>query len=1027
VAGHAPAPAAPDPCKTYATACATGLPVCGISGNQPEGTGCGGTDVCIAGICGPASNRLLVTTPPASLHALPNQTLSVALRIVDQTGTPVATATDVTLTAPAGAAPTDAAVVPSATATTAADGTVTFTPRLGRSVGPQHFTATAAGVLDLDLVLTADAPADGTLLPLADVAHAYAWSIAAGPASNLPLTSTHGIGVASDGTVYFTELYGCVVKRIKPDGSLDVVAGNGTCGFNGEQGPASGMNLYYPLAVTLDDASGRLYLADSYNARVRMIDLLDARGPWLHTIAGDGTSGAPPYGDGGPATSAQLYYPTHVALGPETPPAIYIADGYHNAIRRVDGVTNAISTLVAPVAACSGAGLGLYSLSSYNGSGSMAFDEKGQLFLSGWFCGTDTGGYSIAGVARRAPDGTLALVVGAQTGVVANGIPARSVSFSEPPAIALDKAALPSPPGALRSNLFLAAPGGNYLARVDGASGRFDVVAGTCAAGSCTAGRSGDFGPATAAALSSPWAIAFRPGTRDLYVAEGNTYGVALVAGAGSAAASAASLTSLTAPVSRFPVQSTGDAPVVPLQVKLLDGGGAPLGGFGVSFGLDPAGLAGGWLGASSASTASDGVAGVVARPGLALGRHGVVASFRDLHGDHVAGSPAVIDVNAVAPPAGTVFSVANQAHATSLAGVPGPAAVAGFYQPFGLALAADGSVYFSEGYYWKVFRMRPSGLVELFAGNGTGTVADGAPATASGFYYPGGMALDEARGALYVADQYNGRVRRIDLAPPNIVTTLAGGGASNADGPAAATTLTYPSRLALAGGKLYVSDRTYTADRLRRIDLSAVPPAIETFLDVRATGALPGPPGVVPNCSDPSLATSTAFLGCGSDPGCSVAPGPGGRLYVSGTFCGAGTHNPPAVGTVYGIARVEADGTLVYVAGVANYPVLPDATQASLLSFDVPVSLATDAAGNLWVAKRGSGAAEQKVGWFAADAGGLVGPTSLFHLVGLPSTGGEYVDQSLAGFTAPSDVAVGAHAWVADGGAGEHSVRVVW
>jgi DNA-binding beta-propeller fold protein YncE len=490
-----------------------------------------------------------------------------------------------------------------------------------------------------------------------------------------------------------------------------------------------------------------------------------------------------------------------------------------------------------------------------------------------------------------------------------------------------------------------------------------------------------------------------------------------VVVGAGANAASSASLAAVSGPTSRFPVQPTS----LPLAVRLLDGAGAALSAYAVSFALDAAGLPGGWINPAAATTAPDGVAGVQARPGLALGRYGVVASFRDLHGDHVPGSPAVIDVNAVAPPPGTVFSAVNQSHVAGYSGVPGPGAVATVYAPRGQALAADGTAYFSD-YNWRVFRMRPSGLVDHFAGNGSGAAVDGTPATASGMA-PEGLAVDEARGALYVADTSNGRVRRVDLAS-GIITTLAGGGASNADGPASATTLVQPSRLRLAGGKLYVSDRTYPADRLRRIDPAAVPPTIETFLDVRATRALPGPPGVVAGCSD---ANPTTFLGCGSDPGCSVAPGPGGRLYVSGNFCGAGTN--AAFSYEWGIARVEADGTLAYVAGVNNYPVLPDATQASLLRLDAPVALATDAAGNLWVAKRGSGAAEQKVGWFAADAGGLVGPASLFHLVGLPSAEGEYLDETLAGFASPADVAVDAsgHVWVADGAYTVNALRIVW
>jgi len=1016
VAGHAPPPASPDPCRVYATACGSGLPACATSGNRPDGTSCpfgapgGGaaTDVCRSGACGPAGSQLRLVGAP---HAMPNQIVpAVTLRVVDVNGNPVAVGTNVTVTAPPGA------LAPAAASTSAADGTVTFSDlRLGRAVGPQvfHATASAAGILPVDFTVTADAPPAGTLLPLANATHTFGYSYGGGAAAALPAGSIEGIAVAGDGSVYYTDTNVCQVRRILPSGQAEVVAGTsgGSCSSGVAQGPATSIGIY-PVGIALDEAAGRLYLADSVNQRVRMVDLLAAGGPTIVTIAGDGTSGsAAPWGDGGPATSAQLSGPTHVALGRESPPVLYVADSGHSAVRAVNPVTHVISTVLS-AAACSSSGALTLSFLSGTGSGAMAFDEKGQMFLSGYFCGEETRGSSVAGVARRNADGSLTLVAGSTGGILASGIPATSVRFAEPPALAFDAAPRVPPATGVRSNLYVSAYSGNFVGRIDGATGRFDLLAGTGAAA-----NSGDFGPAVAAALNRPTAIAVRPGGRELLVGEGNGYGIAAVLDAIPPAASSASLAAQGPGQGRYPSQATAS----PFFARLLDGGGTPLSSYAVVFEVDPAGLPGAWVNVPSALTAPDGSAGAMARPGLALGRYGVVASFRDLHGDHVTGSPVLWDLQAIAPPAGTIFSATNQLHSYGLSGVPGIGVLAQTYGARGLALAADGTVYFSDDSL-RVYRLAPSGWLEVVAGSGSSAPAlDGTSPTASGLD-PYGLALDEAAGLLYVGDGTNGRVRRVDLRPGGTITTLTGGGATNADGLASATSLVSPTRIRLAGGRLYLNDHTSSADRLRRVDLAASPPVIETVLSRFATRLSPGAGDFVSSCSNTN---PTAFASCGfGEPGCSVAAAPGGRLYVSARFCGSGPLS--ATSDVWAVVRVEPDGTFQHVAGVSGFPALADGADGAHLSFDQAPSLATDAAGNLWVAHRGFGTAGQRVGYFAA-AGGLVSSASLFTLVGVPGAAGEYLDRSVAGFLGPADVAVGpgGHVWVADYGA--YAVRVIW
>jgi sugar lactone lactonase YvrE len=118
---------------------------------------------------------------------------------------------------------------------------------------------------------------------------------------------------------------------------LTSVAGNGTPGFSGDGGAATAASLRGPSALALDSA-GNLFIADQVNQRIRRVD---GATRIITTVAGSGRFGFG--GDGGPATRAQLYSPSGVALDAEG--NLFIADRLNQRIRRVDAVTGIISTL----------------------------------------------------------------------------------------------------------------------------------------------------------------------------------------------------------------------------------------------------------------------------------------------------------------------------------------------------------------------------------------------------------------------------------------------------------------------------------------------------------------------------------------------------------------------------------------------------------------------------------------------------------------------------------------------------------
>jgi uncharacterized protein (TIGR03437 family) len=159
------------------------------------------------------------------------------------------------------------------------------------------------------------------------------------------LSNPEGVTVDASGNLYIADTFNhCVREVYGPATNMNhiIVTIAGVCGltggFSGDGGPATKALLNYPNDVAVDSA-GNVYIADTYNFRIRMV----TPGGTIYTIAGRSRSGYS--GDGGLATNASLSFPTGIAVGPGG--VIYVADTQNNVIRQLS--TNPGPILIPPI------------------------------------------------------------------------------------------------------------------------------------------------------------------------------------------------------------------------------------------------------------------------------------------------------------------------------------------------------------------------------------------------------------------------------------------------------------------------------------------------------------------------------------------------------------------------------------------------------------------------------------------------------------------------------------------------------
>src|SRR5438094_773011 len=299
-----------------------------------------------------------------------------------------------------------------------------------------------------------------------------------GPATAAELYLPAGVTFGAAGDLFIADQQNNRIRRVDATaGIITTVAGNGSAGFSGDGGPATAAQLQYPYSVGLD-AAGNVFIPDTTNERLRRID---ARTGIITTIAGNGTPSFS--GDGGPATTAQIGFVPGVAVDPAG--NLFITDHNAQRIRRVDAATGIITTVAGNGTAGFGGDDGPATAAQLTDPSGIALDASGNLFIADRLR------------VRRVEASTGVITTIAGNGnccFSGDGGPATAAGLDYCLNVAVD----------IAGNVFTAEPCNNHrVRRVDATTGIITTVA-----GNGVHGFSGDGGPATAAELGSPVAVA---------------------------------------------------------------------------------------------------------------------------------------------------------------------------------------------------------------------------------------------------------------------------------------------------------------------------------------------------------------------------------------------------------------------------------------------------------------------------------------------------------------------------------------
>lgn len=646
-------------------------------------------------------------------------------------------------------------------------------------------------------------------------------SIAGGGPNNLPALQS-GIGYAASvardaaGNTYIADPYSSQIFEVSTTGTLTVVAGNGSIGYSGDAGAATAAALGRPESVALD-ASGNLYIADTANSVIRVVNMgsqsLTVAGVTIapgsiQTVAGNGTGGFS--GDGGIATSAELNAPYGVFV--DSQGNIFIADTENSVIREVVATTGIIQTVA-----------GTPDTTGFTGDGASAtaatmdlpqgvfVDAAGNIYIADTFnsvirvVNPGTQPVTIAGISI--PAGAIQTVagtyysagLGAACQFTGDNGPATSAFLCLPDGVFADAS----------GNIYIADTS-NYGIREVVTAGTISTIAGTLG----TAGYSGDGGPATSAQLNYP-AGTFVDITGNIFIADTLNYEIREVA-AGNISALAGNATlaysgngvsaidaALSIPYGAF-VDASGNLFVADTynsairEVVAATGDIQTLAGNGQACALPSTACGDGGLATAAQLNYPEGV-------------------FVDSQGNAFIADTEDSVVREIVSSTGIIQTVVGTPGSAGFSGDGGTPTSAQLRSPGAVLLDAAGNIYIADTGNSAVRVVNtgaaavtiagitiPPATIATVAGNGTACTdtssgcGDGGTAASAQLNFPSGISLD-ASANIYIADSFSNAIREVNAATGLIQTvagTLGQRGYSGDNGPATSASLDTPSGL---------------------------------------------------------------------------------------------------------------------------------------------------------------------------------------------------------------------------------------
>jgi len=536
-----------------------------------------------------------------------------------------------------------------------------------------------------------------------------------GLAISATMAYPNGVAIDMAGNIYISDEFNAAVRKVtRSTGIITTYAGMlGNSGYNGDGGPANAAKLSYPDSITLD-SSGNLYIADTYNFRVRRVD---ANTLAITTVVGNNQPCFSFDNDGRPATSGAVCEMSRLTF--DHAGNLYFAEGSMSRVKKVTA-PGAPPTQFTATPAFSVAG-GTYATAQ---KVTITDSTPGAaIYVSTWGYTPPTGiegyhgpidlaatltikavalapGHMPSAVAKAtytitAPvTAVVSLVAGNGTlGFSGAGGPATSAEMRIPGGVAIDKA----------GNVYIADTENSVVWKVDGNTGIITMFAGTGAAG-----YTGDSGLATAATLRNPVGVAVDQ-AGNVYIADEYNNVIREVA-------------------------------AVDRKIRTVAGNGG----------------SGGAPGDGGPATRA-----VISNPrGVAVDANGNLY-ITDANN-------RIRDVNVTT---GIIETVAGD----GVAGTPIEGAVAtatSVYSPAGIFVDLAGDIYLSDGYNSRILKVdAKTGLLHTVAGNGnSGSSGDGLPALEAEID-PTGFTVDRA-GNIYISEF--AEIRKVDV-QTGVISRLAG------------------------------------------------------------------------------------------------------------------------------------------------------------------------------------------------------------------------------------------------------------